>query len=89
MRIESDQSFAKRVGLRELRADVLVGEQVRFQVPAFKVESRLNEESQLTGRVIERLLRKIAEVAIGSSQIRGVIAGRNGLVLYQCIFNVS
>ena len=53
VRIEGDRSFAKRVGLRELRAGVLGGEQVRFQVFALKVENRLDEGSRLIGRVID------------------------------------
>ena len=48
-RTEGEQSFAKRVGLRELRSGVLKVEQVRLRVSAFKVENRLNEGSRLTG----------------------------------------
>ena len=42
-RSEVDQSFAKRVGLRELSAGGLEGEQRRLQVVAFKAQKRLNE----------------------------------------------
>ena len=70
MRIEVDQSFAKRVDLRELRAGGLKGEQGRLQAVAFKAQNRLNEGGRRSGRAIANREVKRLEVANINPQYR-------------------
>ena len=76
MRSEVDQSVAKQVGLRELRAGGLEGVQERLQVVAFKAQNRLNEGSRRSGRAIANSEVKSPEVASVNPQYRALRADR-------------